>query len=178
MLMDKKESCLVVIDVQEKLAPFVNMSDAMIARCRWLLSLAQTLEVPRVICEQYPKGLGSTVAPLQGFGQVLSKVHFSCFEDSTIRSHVAALYKKQLLLIGIETHVCVLQTALGFLQDGYEVFVVVDAVSARSEFDHKYALKRMKAAGVVLVSSEMVFFEWVKQAGTPEFKTLSSNFLK
>lgn len=176
MLMDRNQSCLMLIDVQDKLTPLVNEAEQMMTRARWLLSLGSDLNVPRVVCEQYPKGLGATVASLQGFGQAFPKVHFSSFEDAAIRSHVAALHKPQIVLIGIETHVCVLQTALGFLQGGYEVFVAVDAVSARSSFDHRYGLKRMKAAGVVLVTAEMVFFEWLRQAGTAEFKLLSAKY--
>lgn len=178
MLINREESCIVLIDVQEKLTPLVQDSKSLVARAHWFLSLARDLHIPTIVCEQYPQGLGSTVQALQGFGEAYSKVHFSCFEESAVRSYIAAQYKKQVLLIGIETHVCVLQSALGFLRDGYEVFVAVDAVSARSPIDHEYGLKRMASAGVALVTGEMVFFEWVKQAGTPEFKSLSSIYLR
>ena len=86
--------------------------------------------------------------------------------------------KNQLIVIGIEAHVCVLQTAMDMKASGFEVYVVVDAVSSRGEQDLKYALKRMKQEGIHLVTAEMVFFEWLRQAGTPEFKSLSKEFLQ
>ena len=181
MLLKKEQSALMLIDVQEKLAPLVMHTDAMIARCQWLMELASELSVPKIVSEQYPAGLGKTIKPLHALipqGCLLEKVHFSCWPQPHIKTHLQALDKKQLLLIGIETHVCVLQTALDLIDAGYQVFVVVDAVSSRHEIDHKYGLKRMKHAGAQLVTAEMVFFEWLKQAGTPEFKTLSKRFFK
>lgn len=178
MLLDQAQSCLVLVDVQEKLTPHVLSYEILVKRCQWLLNLAKTLQVPTIISEQYPSGLGSTVSELQGFGEAYSKIHFSCWADEPLRKKLTSLRKKQIVLIGIETHVCVLQTALGLLTADYEVFVVVEAVSSRYALDHQYGLKRMKAAGVQLVTSEMVFFEWVHCAGTPEFKALSKQFLQ
>lgn len=179
MLLKNEQSALMLIDVQEKLAPLVMQSDAMIGRCQWLMELARELSVPQIASEQYPQGLGKTVPPLNSLipsDSLLEKVHFSCWPEPRIRAHLQELEKKQLILIGIETHVCVLQTAIDLLDAGYQIFVVVDAVSSRHEVDHKYGLKRMKQAGVQLVTAEMVFFEWLKQAGTTEFKTLSKRF--
>lgn len=178
MLLSKDDSCLVLIDVQEKLTPHVQNFTPLIERCDWLLKLARELQVATVITEQYPSGLGSTVAPLNQFGDGLPKIHFSCWRDDHIRQQLQQLNKKQLVLCGIETHVCVLQTALDLCEANYEVFVVVDAVSSRKELDYRYGLKRIKQAGGILVTSEMVFFEWVGQAGTPQFKALSRTFLQ
>jgi nicotinamidase-related amidase len=178
MLLQKENSCLLLIDVQEKLTPHIQNSSAVIARCEWLLRLAETLKVSTVISEQYPSGLGSTIPSLAHFGHALTKVHFSCWRDSALQNHLKQLQKKQLVLIGIETHVCVLQTALDLCEAGFEVFVVVDAVGSRHEQDYRYGLKRIKQAGGNLVTSEMVFFEWVEKAGTPEFKALSKAYLQ
>ena len=181
MIMHKDLSGLVLVDVQEKLSSHVMHSEHMISRCAWLMRLAQTLNVPVLVSEQYPSGLGQTVASLKSLTtpyEPIEKVHFSCYRDTAFIKQWTQLQKKQMILIGIETHVCVLQTALDVQQStDTDVFVVVDAVSSRHEMDHKYGLKRMKQAGIELVTSEMVFFEWVERAGTKEFKALSQSFL-
>lgn len=182
MVMQQSASGLVLVDVQEKLTPYVMQSDQLISRCAWLLRLAKTLHVPTLVCEQYPKGLGKTVSSLSAAVAEyapIEKVHFSCYQHDLFIHEWRSLGKKQMIIAGIETHVCVLQTALDVIdQTDDEVFVVVDAVSSRNELDHRYGLKRMQQAGIQLVTSEMVFFEWVKQAGTPEFKALTETFLK
>lgn len=181
MLLKRDSSCLLLIDVQEKLAPYVMKADDLLKRCQWLVNLANELDVPALVSEQYPQGLGKTLSPLQELlssHKAIEKVCFSCWREPTFKQALHALDKTQVVLIGIETHVCVLQTALDLLEAGYEVFVVVDAVSSRHEQDYRYGLKRMKQDGVHLVTSEMVFFEWVEKAGTPEFKALSKAYLQ
>ena len=181
MLLEKENSCLLLIDVQEKLAPLVTESDAMIARCGWLLRLAKELQVPGLASEQYPQGLGSTVKTLRELitsDTCVNKVHFSCCREPNYQACWEQLGKKQAVLAGIETHVCVLQTAMDMMTAGVEVFVVVDAVSSRHEIDHRFGLERLKMNGANLVTAEMVFFEWLKQAGTLEFKKLSQAFLR
>ncbi|KTD19322.1 YcaC like amidohydrolase [Legionella lansingensis] len=180
MLLEKDKSCLLLVDVQEKLAPLVKDAENMLSRCQWMIRLAAELQVPLLVSEQYPKGLGPTIEPLKSLvinQKRIAKVHFSCFRELTFKHQLEALERQQLVLIGIETHVCVLQSAIDLKDAGYDVFVVVDAVSSRFELDHKYGLKRMKQRGVQLVTSEMVFFEWVEQAGTAEFKALSKAYL-
>ncbi|MCW8410024.1 hydrolase [Legionella sp. PATHC035] len=179
MLLNKEDSLLLLVDVQEKLTPAVLNHELFIARCEWLLKLAQRLSVPILVSEQYPQGLGSTLKQFQQYfdpRECVDKVSFSCMGEPTYVERLKQLHKKQLILIGIETHVCVLQTALEMREAGFEVFVVVDAVSCRGEQNMKYGLKRMKNEGVHLITSEMVFFEWLKKAGTPEFKQLSKEF--
>ncbi|ASQ46123.1 hydrolase [Legionella clemsonensis] len=181
MLLEREQSCVLLIDVQEKLAPHVRESEKLLARCAWIIRLATELKVPLLVSEQYPKGLGSTIEPLKSLvshAQCSEKVHFSCCRDPSFVQNLEVLKKKQLVLIGIETHVCVLQTAMELHKAGYEIFVVVDAVSSRAEIDHKYGLKRMKQAGIQLITAEMVFFEWVGQAGTEAFKVLSKTYLR
>ena len=180
MLMEKEKSSLLLIDVQEKLTPHVLHVDALIQRCHWLMRLADELDVPLLISEQYPQGLGHTVEALNEFKPVkcINKVHFSGYRESSFIQSWQEIDKQQAVIAGIETHVCVLQTAMDMNEAGLDVFVVVDAVSSRHELDHKYGLKRMKQAGIHLVTAEMVFFEWVHRAGTPEFKDLSQRFLR
>ncbi|WP_045105829.1 hydrolase [Legionella hackeliae] len=180
MLLKREQSCLLLIDVQEKLTPHVKEPARLLDRCAWLIRLATELKVPLLVSEQYPKGLGGTIEPLKSLVshcQCSEKVHFSCFREPSFKKNLESVEKKQMVLIGIETHVCVLQTAIDLQEAGYSVFVVVDAVSSRSEIDYKYGLKRMKQAGIQLITAEMVFFEWVGQAGTAEFKALSKAYL-
>ncbi len=179
MLLNKDTSGFLLVDVQEKLTPYVMQADQLVTQCAWLMRLAEELHVPIVISEQYPKGLGQTVLPLRtSKAHTIDKVHFSCQRDQPFAAHWHSLERPQVVIAGIETHVCVLQTALDMKDAGLEVFVVVNAVSSRHEGDHRYGLKRMKQAGVQLVTAEMVFFEWVEQAGTPAFKALSQTYLK
>ena len=150
------------------------------SRCEWLMRLANELEVPILISEQYPSGLGPTIKSLRDLehGQCISKVHFSGYREQAFIDSWQKINKKQVVIAGIETHVCVLQTAFEMHEAGFQVFVVVDAVSSRHEVDHKYGLKRMKHYGIDLVSAEMVFFEWIRKAGTPVFKSLSQRYLR
>lgn len=181
MLLIKENSALLVIDMQEVLMPAVMNSFLSTQKTHWLMQLAKKLNIPTLVSEQYPKGLGHTVTPLNNQDLALKicpKVHFSSVKDDDTFKEIQQTQKNQWVLAGIETHVCVLQTAIDLSQAGYGVYVVVDAVSARHEIDHKYGLKRMKQHDIELVTSEMVFFEWVKQAGTAEFKELSKQFFK
>jgi len=181
MLLKKEDSLLLLVDVQEKITPAVLNPDAFIACCEWLLQLAQRMNVPILVSEQYPKGLGSTLSQFSPYllqADCIEKIHFSSMHEPAYLDRLTQLNKKQLIIIGIEAHVCVLQTALEMKEQGWDVYVVVDAVSSRKETDLKYALKRMKNEGVCLITAEMVFFEWVRQAGTPEFKALSKEFLQ
>lgn len=181
MLIKRNDSVLVLVDAQEKLIPAVLNHEQMISRCDWLLKLATNLNIPILVSEQYTKGLGPTVAPLNNYinqSNCIEKVHFSCMQEPKYINELNKHRRKQLILIGIEAHVCVLQTALETKEAGYDVFVVVDAVSSRSEMDLKYGLKRLKQDGVHLVTSEMVLFEWIRQAGTDEFRRVSKEFLK
>ncbi len=181
MLLNAQHSCLLLIDVQEKLIPKIMEHEQLVANCRWLLQLAKRLNVPILGSEQYPKGLGHTVAELHELVPTdawLEKVHFSCASDDGCLKRIDQLKRKQIVIAGIEAHVCVLQTAMELQAHNKQVFVVVDAVSSRHALDKKTALKRMSAAGIQPVTKEMVFFEWVHQAGTPEFKKLSQEFLR
>jgi len=181
MLLQKGKSCLLLVDVQEKLTPLVMNADGLVATCRWLMRLASELDVPLLVSEHYRKGLGQTIEPLRKLmpGKTdIDKVHFSCYRDPSFIKHWHLLNKKQAVIAGIETHVCVLQTALDLKAAGVDVYVVVDAVSSRQAIDHQYGLERMRAESIQLVTREMVFFEWVEQAGTSAFKALSQAFLK
>jgi nicotinamidase-related amidase len=177
-LMKRERAQLVIIDIQEKLLPTIHAVNAMMERTRFLIEAAKGLGVPITLTEQYPKGLGPTEATLRSAcgpdAPVFAKTSFSCLGDEAIAAHLHARPdRRQLVLVGIEAHVCVLQTAVQAHAEGYEVFVVGDAVSSRAASDCEAARRRLKALGVTMVSAEMVFFEWLERSGTPEFKALA-----
>ncbi len=177
-MMRREASQLLIVDVQEKLLATIHQVEAMIARTRFLVEAARVLGVPITVTEQYPKGLGPTEAALLGAcgggTPVFAKTAFSCLRDEAIAAHLNARpERRQLVVVGMEAHVCVLQTALDAQAAGYAVFVVGDAISSRTASDADAARRRLEAAGISLVSAEMVFFEWLERSGTPEFKQLA-----
>lgn len=179
MLMSQKDLCFLLVDVQEKLFPFIQQHQKLADNCQWLLRLAKELHIPTVVSEQYPQGLGHTIKQLKEYlpqQTFLQKVHFSCAADQTCVKEISQLNKKQILVFGIEAHVCILQTVLGFIAQGYTVFVAADAISSRTEFDRDMGIQRMRANGAHIVTKEMVFFECLHQSGTEKFKELSKQF--
>jgi nicotinamidase-related amidase len=175
MLMRAENSCLLIVDVQERLAPVMSDPRRVIHGCSLLMRAAQRLGVPIVVSEQYPAGIGPTVfdlrtwMPSQG---AMAKMHFSCADDPAIVDALRQLDRRQVVIAGIEAHVCVLQSALGLKELGFQPFVVADASASRRPESEALAWSRLGAAGVGLVSREMVVFEWLRVAGTAEFKEL------
>ena len=177
-LLHRASSRLLVVDVQEKLV--VALSDAsrerLIANCRFLVEGATLFGVPVVATEQYPKGLGSTVASLaELIAERPAKTQFSALECTGWGTAAASSDDRfQVVVAGMESHVCVLQTVLDLLAAGYQTFVVVDAIAGRRDLDHQVALERMANSGATLTSAEAVLFEWCESASAPEFKQLSA----
>lgn len=179
MLLSREKSQLLIVDVQERLVPAMHDGARMIERCAVLLQAAARLGVPVTISEQYRKGLGATIGrlnDLRGDAVLLEKSHFSCAHDASIAARIGALSaqgRRQLVVGGIESHVCVLQSALGFKDAGLGVAVVADAVTSRHPDSVALALDRFRATGIAVISTEMALFEWLDVSGTPEFKELS-----
>ena len=164
---------LIVVDVQERLLPAIFEQARVVENTVRLIRGAAVLQVPTFATEQYRKGLGATVpevaAAIPGFAP-MEKLAFSACGAA---GFITALKKKKVseaILCGIEAHVCVSQTCLDLLEKGLRVFVVADAVSSRTPENYRFGLDRMRAAGAVIVSTEMVLFELLEQAGTAEFK--------
>lgn len=181
MLMRAETSCLLVVDFQERLMPAIHDAERVMANGAWLIQIAQRLTVPVLVSEQYPQGLGHTVAPIRNLlptEAFMEKVHFSCAADRDCMRRIDALEREQIVVIGAEAHVCVLQTALGLRATGKQVYLVADAVSSRSPRDVELALARMRAEGVRIVSREMVAFEWLHQSATDTFRAISREFLR
>lgn len=177
---DRAQSLVLAIDLQARLAPAIDGIDAVVAHSEWLLRLAQAMAVPAAITEQYPAGLGPTlpqIAALVPDAHRREKLCFSALPDSGIDT-LPAFARRQVVLIGIETHVCVLQTALDLLALGKQVFVVAEAVGSRRAADRALGLERMRQEGCRIVSREMVAFEWLQRAGSDEFRQISKAFLR
>lgn len=178
-LLDVSRTQLLVIDVQERLLPAVAAPDMVLANCERLARAAGLLGAPVTISEQYPKGIGPTVgalrAALPNGAVTLEKTAFSCMAEETIDARMRALAqagRDQVLVCGIEAHVCVLQSALDIVTAGLACYVAVDATASRAPHSHEIATRRMERAGVTLVTTEMALFEWLRKAGTPDFKAL------
>lgn len=184
MLMNRDESVLLVVDVQARLLPVIFDSQRVLDNVMWLVQVAQKLDVPVIASEQYPRGLGLTHADLRGLlpiPSIVEKQHFSCVGAGMFAFGPDAplgAQRPQVVVCGIESHVCVLQTVLDLNALGRQVFVVADAVSSRDPANKALALERMRHDGIEIVSREMVAFEWLKQAGTQVFKEISSQFLR
>jgi len=181
MLVDKASSCVVLVDVQDKLTPLIHNHEKLITNCQWVCQLARELDVPIIVSEQYPKGLGHTIPALQPFvtdTNTQTKVAFSCAADTACMQAVEQTGAQQIILVGIEAHVCVLQTAIGLRERGFEVFVVADAVSSRDAQAANLALSRMRHSTVDIINREMLLFEWLREAGTDSFRSISQLFLK
>jgi nicotinamidase-related amidase len=172
--MSALDTGLLVIDVQEKLAPKIAGAASLVRNIAFLLDVAKVLGVPVQATEQYPRGLGSTVAELlPKLPERPEKVAFSSCAVPAIAETFHRLARPKLVLAGIETHVCVLHTALDLLTAGFRVFLAVDAVGARYRLDHDTALRRLEQVGAVLTTTEACAFEWMGGANHPQFKEVS-----
>jgi nicotinamidase-related amidase len=176
MLLDRARSALVVVDVQERLAPAMADGEAVVGRVALLLQTARRLGVPVLASEQYPKGLGHTVPALASYlegATVVAKTAFSAARSPEFMAALRAVDRTQLVICGMETHVCVLQSALDLVERGFAVHVAADAVGSRHHARRELGLARMRDAGCEIVDSEMCAFEWLGEAGTDEFRELS-----
>lgn len=167
-LLDRERAALVVIDVQEAFRPYASF-EAVAANCAKLVQGARILQLPRVVSEQYPRGLGHT-APEVGLGgePALEKSVFSAARAEGFDLHG----RTQAVVCGIETHVCVSQTVHDLLERGLQVHVPADAVGSRHALDYERGLERLQSAGAVITTVESILFELLERAGTPEFKAV------
>ena len=173
--LDPKNAVVVVVDVQDRLTPAMWNFAPVEKYCRALVQTARELDLPVIATEQYPKGLGSTVSEI---GKRLpsplpSKLAFSCCGSPEFMKSLAASGRPTVLVVGIETHVCILNTVLDLLAQGLRVFIAVDAISCRSPIDHDVAIRRMEQAGAIPCTVEAAVFEFTRIAGTATFKEIS-----
>jgi len=174
-MLEPRKCCLVIVDVQGKLARLMHAKDALLKNVRILVQSAKILDIPILWCQQCPEALGPTVGKVSELlaGQTaINKSSFSCWRSAEFGNKLSALARRQVLLAGIEAHVCIYQTGLDLLQEDYEVHVIADAVSSRTARNKQIALDRMQAEGVKIASTEMALFELVKTAEHPRFKEI------
>jgi nicotinamidase-related amidase len=177
--LEAEQCALIVVDIQQKLLPPIFNKETLVKNSQLLVRLAKILSIPIMMTTQYSKGLGATVpevASLLPDVTAIDKLEFGCFGSEVFRAGLKALpgSRNTLLLCGMETHICVMQTALGALNDGYLVHVASDAVSSRSEWNWRIGLDRMRAAGAVISSTEMMMYELLRCSGTAQFKEMLS----
>jgi nicotinamidase-related amidase len=175
--LEPEQCALIVVDVQEKLLPPIWEKDRLIKNVQLLIRLAGILKMPAIVTTQYAKGLGNTVPEVASMlpeNTPLDKMTFSCFGSDVFCSLLKRLpgQRTTVLLCGMETHICVMQTALGALREGYLVHVASDAVSSRAEFNWRVGLDRMRAAGAILSSTEMMIYELLRSSGASAFREL------
>ena len=178
-LLHRRSSRLLVVDVQEKFVGTLpeEVQGQFIETCRFLCQGATILGVPTTATEQYPQAMGSTVEPLVEFVESLrpAKKRFSALECTGWPTAAEVTDDRfQIVVAGMETHVCILQTVLDLLASGYQTYVVVDALAARGGIDHNVAIERMANSGAILTTAEGVIFEWCETAEAAEFKQISS----
>ena len=177
MRLNKSDLVLLIVDVQERLAKVMERREQVERSIVVLIRLAKLMDIPIVLTQQYTKGLGPTVeaiaSELDGMGYV-EKIDFSCCGEESFTKQMDALGRKTVILTGMESHICVLQTALDLLDMGYNIHVPWDAVCSRSDGNRDRAIRFMERAGAVITSSETAAFQVLGCAGTPEFKEISA----
>jgi len=177
LALEAERCVLLVVDIQEKLLPPIFQKEQLVRNSQMLIRMAGILKMPTIMSTQYAKGLGNTVAEIASLlpgTQPIDKHMFSCFGSDVFCSTLKRLpgNRNTVLLCGMESHICVTQTALGALREGYLVHVASDAVSSRTEWNWKIGLERMRAAGAVISSTEMMIYELLRSSGEPAFKEL------
>jgi nicotinamidase-related amidase len=175
--LEAERSVLLVVDIQERLLPPIFQKDQLVRNSKLLIRAAGILKIPAVLSTQYAKGLGKTVPELASLlpeTEAIDKDRFSCFGSEVFCTVLKRLpgNRNTLLLCGMESHICVMQTALAALREGYLVHVASDAVSSRTEWNWKIGLERMRAAGAVLSSTEMMIYELMRSSSSPAFKDM------
>lgn len=176
-MLDIENSLLLIIDVQERL---VNMLDknVVVNKAATLAKAAKILEIPTIVTQQYSKGLGLTVeAVKQNFASntvIVEKSAFSAAKESGFMDTLNSFGKKQIVICGIETHVCVHQTAADLITEGFDVYIVKDACASRSKYEFKQGIDRMQQNGAKISCLEIVLFEWLKSAKNPHFKEIQA----
>lgn len=175
-ILDKDNAVLVIVDIQERLANVMDKKKNVVDNCLHLIEISKLLNIPVILTEQYPKGLGPTVSEIKEAlpaYEPLEKITFDCCKDPAFLEKTKSLKRNTIILVGMETHVCVLQTCLSLLKNGYILHLVKDAVCSRTEDNFSSGIEMMRDAGAVITCTETVLFQLLEKAGTEEFKTIS-----
>lgn len=175
-ILERQYTALLVIDIQDRVHAVMRYREEVENNAPKLIRGCQILHVPIFLTEQYPKGLGHTISSIRYALQAalpIQKMTFSCCGSEELMKGLHEKNIRQVILAGIETHVCVLQTALDLMANDFQVHVAKDAISSRREFDHKTALQRLIQAGAIMTTTETALFELMVRAGSAEFKEVS-----
>lgn len=174
--LDRKTAAVLAVDIQERLAAVTWGYERLEKYAKAMILAARELGLPVLATEQYPKGIGPTMPAIRELlpSAPIAKVHFSCCADATFAKALAETGRKQVIVVGMETHVCVFQTVRDLMAQGCEVHVCADAVSSRTEEHRRVALELMRQGGVFVTSTETAIFDLLHQAGTAEFKRVSA----
>lgn len=167
---------LLIIDIQQRISAVMKYRKRVVANVVKLIQGFQILKLPIFITEQYRKGLGPTEQPILDLineSAIVEKIHFSCCAATPLMNQIRKQNIQQIVVCGIETHVCVLQTSLDLLAEGFQVHLALDAISSRTKLDHMTAIDRMMQAGIIPTTTESALFELLVRAGSPEFKQIS-----
>ena len=175
-ILNKEESLFICIDLQERLIPAMHDKETLVKNSNILLKTAEIYNIPVLITEQYPKGLGSTDSKIElpKNHKIFSKDYFSAFGVEDFVNEFNSFNKKNIIIFGLETHVCVYYTVFHLIQNGYAVYVVADACASRTNESKKIALKQMRKLGVNIITTEMALFSHIENSRVPNFKDLSN----
>ena len=174
MILDQEKSLLLVIDIQEKLLNAVFNKESLEKKSKILAEACSILNIPILITEQYPQGLGETIAAVKKNDNVFIKTAFNALEDENLLNVLNASGKTQIIVMGIETHICVHQTVSALLNNGFDVIVASDACGSREKAEYDFALDYMSKCGAEIKTTEMILFEFLKTAKHPDFKAIQS----
>ena len=178
MLIDESKLLCFLIDIQEKLFPRIFDNQSILYKVKTYLKIVNSMNLPLILTEQYPKGLGKTIDMIESNIKTknfykFQKTSFSCIGADDVRDQLSNLEKKQVLLCGIETHICVLQTAFDLLKMDYDVFILDECVGSRNKLDKDIGISRLRKSGCTVLTLEMLAFELVRSSAHPNFKNIS-----
>lgn len=172
-----EDSLVLIIDIQEKLVAALN-KDVVVSNALKIATSANILGIPIIVTEQYPKGLGCTVQSLKDVlpqeTQIVEKTYFNALLEDGMLDKIKSYGKKQIVIFGIETHICVYQTASALIEQGYEVYVIKDACASRNKYEFKQGIDAMVANGAKISCVEIALFDWLKGAKNPKFKEVQA----
>ena len=175
-MFNTQDTSIICIDIQEKLVNMLSNSEEIAKNCEKILKAANILNIPTIITEQYPKGLGSTIEPIKSITSFITKekTSFSALQTEEFLDEFNKLQSKNVVIFGIETHICVLQSVIDLLNKNYNVFVISDCSSSRNENNHKTALNLMQQYGAKIVTLEIALFNFLKSSKHPNFKEIQA----
>lgn len=174
MILNQNDSALLIIDVQEKLVNAVFNKETVLKNAKIITKASTILDIPVFVTEQYPQGLGETIEDLKENAKIYTKTAFNALSDEELLNELKSYKKKQIIIFGIETHICVHQTVAALINYGFDVTVISDACGSRSEYEYQLGLKNMNQNGAKIKTTEMILFELIKGAKHPNFKEIQA----